>query len=244
MDNNFAISIADQAISSIRDRIELCNHLNHEVRRLRTFKSLQTPRYELASRCFDLSIEHHAGLAHLISNKQYGSANALLRCSLESTIAGLWIIYCAGEDLIQRIESGTWNWAFDTMLKVLSSTTETQEIGPHLRKAFSSSSDLVKMLHDFTHGGTLQLNRRFPGLKENPGFTLGEIRSSLMISDMVIALAAAGLSVIEEQPELHATAQTASMYCIKEANIFFGGPEPPNSPLPPLQPPKNRPSNG
>lgn len=230
MNGDLGTSWTDASRAVIRQRIERCKEINREILRRRTFKPAVTKRYELASRCFDLSIEHHSSVAMLTSNQKFGSANALLRCIAESTVAGQWITHCASEDWIGRFEAGTADFKLERMLDDLSSSAEARDVGKALKTMLSSAhrSDFVKMLNGFTHGSAIQLARRLPDLYGTPGFTIEEIRSTLMISDMFMTPVSAGLSIVDKTPELHTFAEEIAAVCAQEAHEFFDGPPPSN----------------
>lgn len=239
-------SMTDAPDTVIRDRIERCLRINSGILCRRTFKFPESKRYELASRCFDLSIEHHSSVSILASSQKFGSANALLRCIAESTVAGLWTTYCASNDWISQFEEGNADFKLDRMLKALSSNQEVKEVGKAMSTLLSSAHRSVfsKMLDGFTHGSAIQLTRRLPSVYGTPGFTIKEIRSTLMISDMLMTPASAGLSVIDEAPELHSFAREIADSCAQEAHEFFGAPPPSNFTLEPLTPPRHSKKHG
>lgn len=237
MEDDISISLTDIARASLTQRILRSRLLNESIAKLRSHSSLSEERSGLAARCFDLSIEHHAATLDLIESRKYGSANALLRTSIESTIAGFWIVYCAPKDKLPKIYHGQWKWKLDSMIATLASTDETKVAGKQLKSILSGKTDINKTLDDFIHGGELQLKRRFPGHLESKGFTFKEIRATLLIADMSVAAAAAGISVIESSTTLKEIWEITLVEIARENHIFFGGPEPPDTPPPALPQP-------
>ena len=54
--------------------------------------------------CFDVAIEHQAAIALLHSSELYGSEMALLRVLAESLVRGMWLLQCATDSDLQKIQ--------------------------------------------------------------------------------------------------------------------------------------------
>jgi len=62
---------------------------------------------QLALACFDLAIEHHAGICLLCTSELYGPMYALLRVEFEALGRGLWLSHVAKDEEADRYEKDT-----------------------------------------------------------------------------------------------------------------------------------------
>lgn len=98
----------------------------------------------------------------------YAAATALVRPVIEVMVRAHVVLICSPDDLL-KIQQDAYRVNF-------------ADVGPQIDKAFGLGSlmeDFLKgaskTLHSYTHGGILQVGRRFDGSDLKPRYTDGEI---------------------------------------------------------------------
>lgn len=142
-----------------------------------------TLRNRVAAGLTDQTIEHHEAMLLLIRNGKNGSAYALARSIFESMFRGMWFQLCATDAQFEYFDqndelpldaSGKRQMNMTSMATAIDAATGCD---PNDTQRFSFT-DLKnrgwKALCSYTHGGLLQLDRRFWSHKGEPGYSEDE----------------------------------------------------------------------
>lgn len=159
-------------------------------------------RLYLSRSAIDLAVEHHLAIVALVEAGRYSaSAAALLRPLLESGASAWWFLYVAPTDRLRRIRT-----AIDDP-KLRDKVPELSDCLKGLEKLFPGAAVLRRglnnegsatWLHDFTHGGVLQLRRR----SQAEHWSLQELLTHLVIADLFFTVACLPATKIYSAPEL------------------------------------------
>ena len=149
-------------------------------------------RLQLASACWHVTIEHSMAIVELVRATLHGSALALVRLMYEAYVRGMWLMYAATDEDIDRAGRDQF--------------PRNPDIFTALEKSshFSSQpfSDLKnqswKRLCSYTHTGYQQINGRLTSQGLDFNYQDSEILEALLWAD-TIALAAAAAVAIEAQ---------------------------------------------
>lgn len=119
-----------------------------------------TIRQRLAVSAIDLATEHHSGFVPLMRTCHYASAAAMLRPTAEASTSAWWMTYVAKGSVIQSLSAeGQDTPTIDVMIKELAAAN----LGlPGLKNLAGMRQRIEwRRFHKFTHGGMIQLERRF-----------------------------------------------------------------------------------
>jgi hypothetical protein len=127
----------------------------------------------LPAMLYDLAIEHHVGIVHLVHGRMNGSAFALLRSAMEALVRGAWFQLCASDDEIslfidrdrlpKRIE-------FEDLVEGIEKHSDfNDKVLSHLKH------NSWRAMNSFTHGGMLQVSRRHDGESLSPTYSPEEV---------------------------------------------------------------------
>jgi len=163
----------------------------------------------LSITCFDLSIEHHAGICLLSNARLYGPMFALLRILFESCVRGLWLHYIANKKEIQEYKKDKVKIKFDTMVESVESFIQVDS-GP----LSSLKNNSWKLMNSFTHSGFQHLIRRnAEGFTGPINYVTAEVCSALNCAGTFGLLSAIELASFSGKQELVAIAlQKAKEY--------------------------------
>lgn len=131
-------------------------------------------RTALSAACFDVAIEHHAAIATLCQQNQYGSAFALIRVLFESCVRGVWLHKCATSSELDRYKKDSLDKRFYQVLE----DVEKQE---GFEEGVLSNVKLRywDVMNSYTHTGILQTSRRLSETTVGPAYTAGEVIEAL-----------------------------------------------------------------
>ena len=119
----------------------------------------------------DIAMEHHEAIVKLIREKLYGSAFSLLRGIFELLFKAHWVVGCATCEEVDRIARKD-DFRFPGTAAMVDAVDKAFGAGSHF-------ADIKKRgwraMSSYTHGGLLQLTRRFTGTRVEPNYKLGEI---------------------------------------------------------------------
>ncbi len=166
----------------------------------------------LSITCFDLTIEYHMTIYILCEAHLYGSMLAFLRIIFESYVRGLWLRYSATPAEITLYEKDKINITFDTMIKSVESSTNTDS-GP----LSSLKKDSWKLMNSLTHTGVQHaLRRNSDGKISSENYNPDEICSALNLVGTFSLLSAIELASYSGNQELISKALLkAKEYAIK-----------------------------
>jgi hypothetical protein len=114
-------------------------------------------RHDLFARFLSIAKSHHRAILILIDNEGViASAFALWRPMVEAVFRGLFVGFCATEEQIVLITSGSepYPHPFKEFAKFLDQTFRTEALFTEY------ADDTWRVLNGFTHGGLEQLSRR------------------------------------------------------------------------------------
>ncbi len=149
-------------------------------------------RLQLAAACWLVTIEHSMAIVELVHATLHGSALALVRSMYEAYLRGMWLMYAATDEEIDR--------AGRDKVPPNSDIITALEKSPHFQsKPFSGVKDQSwKMLCSYTHTGYQQIGARLTPQGLGYNYQDSEILDALLWADMT-ALAAAAAVAIEAQ---------------------------------------------
>lgn len=122
-------------------------------------------RHRIPAQLFDLAIEHHAGISHLLTARLYASGFALVRCQFECYVRGAWLHYCATDEEIETFIAHDRVPKMSPMIEALEQK-ETFKDGSLSRW----KEDGWDAMNGYTHGGIHQISRRMEGKYIEPSF--------------------------------------------------------------------------
>jgi hypothetical protein len=111
-------------------------------------------RQQIAAACFDVAIEHQTAIALLCDFHLFGSMYAMIRVLIESVIRGLWILYCATDEELDRFETHGIDKYFGDLIKEIENV-----IGDDRLTLSQMKTNAWNALNDFTHTGYIQITR-------------------------------------------------------------------------------------
>lgn len=148
-----------------------------------------TSRLRIAQTYFRLSLEHHLGLHALMELEVHASGKALLRPQLDAFLRGVWFLEKATESEIAQWMRGERTNQIPPKYTPLIAALETIErySDGGLRMLHDET---LRLLHDFTHGGKLQIAAFNSGDEIKSNFKDLDILSMLRTSSTLAWLAA------------------------------------------------------
>jgi len=148
-------------------------------------------RSRLAIGCFDVAIEHQAGIAVLSSSELYGPLLALIRVLAEATVRGLWLCQCATETDLSKFQKHRLDKEFGELIEDIEGA-----IG-HANSPLSKfKKNSWKALNGFTHTGYYQVIRRSGDGFTGPNYPENEIFQALALAGALGLIAASQLAGI------------------------------------------------
>ena len=127
---------------------------------------------------FDLCLEHHVGIVHLVTGRMYGSAFALIRPQFEALVRALWLSLCASsEEVNSFVETDQLRLNFGQLVEAIEKRNDFES------KILSGiKGSAWKAMHGYTHGGMHQVARRIKNSIIEPNFDPNEITEVLKVS--------------------------------------------------------------
>lgn len=207
----------EQAKERIRIRCQESLHQNETLRNLLPGVGPDTLRADFARCAIDLALEHHSAIVGLVLHGHYGSAAALLRPLLEAGTCAYWLMYVASCERLHKLTDPAKDIpVLGAMLHELKGQFPQSQVLWEAQKTGQPGS----WLHQFTHGGVIQLLRR----GRSDGWTEKEAHTHLLFADIFSALATAVGTVISSAPELAAYVFPRRDVLGNESVIFLGAP--------------------
>ncbi|ELB2784587.1 MULTISPECIES: DUF6988 family protein [Vibrio harveyi group] len=142
-----------------------------------------------------LSFEHHVSIYHLLKIGNHGSAFALLRPQKEAFIKGIWLLRCANDEQVVKFMKED---KLPAMKKLFRDVEQTKGYKHgYLSKHLNSINDL---LHDYTHGGSIQTSSRYQGEKISSIYSQGQQEWLMVQSKLLSFLSALELCHVSDSP--------------------------------------------
>ncbi|WP_413936582.1 DUF6988 family protein [Nitrospira sp. BLG_1] len=192
--------------AELKRQVELVKWIN---------KTLSCP-YKLSSRnqqlalpCFDLAVEHHAGIYLLGESRLYGSMYALLRVEFEALARGIWLHHVASTENIAKYENEDLKIGFGAMLKLIE---EQLDISTSILSLIKNKQ--WDIFNSFTHTGYQALVRRVTMTHTGPiNYSENEVISILRHAGLFAVLAATELAnMTGDQKLIESTMDQARRY--------------------------------
>ena len=168
-------------------RWHLSKLVGMEIPRLPNSKRLQ-----LASACWHVTIEHSMAIVELVHATLHGSALALIRLMYEAYVRGMWLMYAATDEDIDRAGRDK----FPRTAVIVAALDRSPLFSSHPFSDLKNQS--WERLCSFTHTGYQQIGARLTPQGIGFNYQNSEILEALLWADM-IALAAAAAVAIEAQ---------------------------------------------
>ena len=141
-------------------------------------------RVLLAVSCHDVVIEHHVGVATLLSSRINGSAFALVRPIFETFVRGVWLRRCATDEQISQFVNDKLDLHFGQLLEEIEKLDAFQDgMLSGLKK------NAWRAMNSYTHGGMQQAGRRTKGAYVEPDFPPEEIVEVIKLAGTFALLA-------------------------------------------------------
>lgn len=134
---------------NLNERISQSENLIHWLDRLIEGKSVPTnERAVIVAGCLNLSLEHHKSIVLTTTAEFYGSALALVRLQFEAYIRGVWLLYCATDQAIEKFKNDKLDVSMGTMINALEKK-DAFNIGV----LSNIKNDSWSAMNSFTHTG-------------------------------------------------------------------------------------------
>ena len=165
-------------------------------------------RSRLAIGCFDVAVEHQAGIAVLSSSQLYGPLFALLRVLAEAVVRGLWLGQCATESDLSKFGKHRLDKEFGELIEEIETA-----IGYTNSPLSQFKKNSWKALNGFTHTGFYQVVRRSGEGFTGPNYPENEICQALALAGALGLIAASQLAGIAgNQPLVRETIERMKEY--------------------------------
>ena len=144
-----------------------------------------------------LSLEHYGGVVHLISSKLYASGSALLRAQYEALVRGLFYYHCASEEELERYLDGGEPPKIKSMISRIQETPGFQS-----GSLGNVHARIWGAMNEFTHGGSIQVYRRFTGHELISNFSPEQIAEFLKSARVMALLASSHVAAVSGALEI------------------------------------------
>jgi hypothetical protein len=181
----------------------------------------ESKRSRLAASCFAVSLEHHHAIAILVENKRTASAIALVRSEYESYLRGMWLFLCAPEEEVDKLAEGNRSCKFPKIRELITAVESASESGARLLSQLLHEKN-YHILCDYTHTGSLQIQRWNSVEAIEPTYSPEEIDELIRVSNHLAILAALSVAAVAENEKLSAS-------IMETAEQFIGKPSPGNA---------------
>ena len=164
-----------------------------------------TNRLRVSMSLFHLCVEHQNGIHVLVKHRVNGSAFALFRPQFEAYLRGVWFHRCATDvQLLDFLNSKE-----PPKYKVL--MTDVQKLEGYEEGALGRfEKEIMRNLHDFTHGGVIQVKARITKDEICSDYRPEHI-ANLLQSAVILALLA-GLSIASAVNDNKLSNSLSSLY--------------------------------
>jgi hypothetical protein len=135
----------------------------------------------------DMTLEHHGAIVTLVKSGQHdGSALALMRPILETSLRAYWTLYCSSDEELNGITAGKRQFPG---LDHCAQKVEAHFANNNHSGIFLLDGNYVKQLHGLTHSGIEQLQSRIGSdLRVKPNYSDATITKLLQQSTMWLAI--------------------------------------------------------
>ena len=117
---------------------------------------------------WSLAKEHHLAMITLIVREIHGSAAALLRPIVEAVVRGHLVLFCSAKEL-ERIRKDKYHVNFSKVGRVIDKRFGLETFLQDFLR------DSAKILHSYTHGGILPVQRRYKDNTLQPNYQDDEL---------------------------------------------------------------------
>ncbi len=172
---------------------KLLNTIGNEINGVNFIADART---QLSCPLFTLCLDHAAAIMILFDKKVFASAFALIRPFFEASIRANWIQFCSSEDEIDYIKK------HDKFKKSASKMTKELEAARGYPDTLTRViENRMTTMHSFTHGGMLQISKKYKGDSLEPNFELTEIDEVLRFLALISIMAFSAIAEISSKDE-------------------------------------------
>jgi hypothetical protein len=159
----------------------------------------------------DMTLEHHGAIVTLVKSGQHdGSALALMRPILETSLRAYWTLYCSSDEELNEITAGKRQFpGLDQCAKKV----EAHFANNNYSGIFLLDGNYVKQLHGLTHSGIEQLQSRIGSdLRVKPDYSDATITKLLQQSTMWLAITCIAQLLLIEGEEAPQSNRFSNLY--------------------------------
>jgi len=154
-------------------------------------------RGSLAGGSLDAALEHHRAVNVLVENRLYGSALTLLRPMYEACITGLWCIYVATDDTLQKFGAGRYKLDPQKVINDL----KRKDDGDYTKTLQRIHNQNWETLHGYVHTRNLAIERRNSDTHIGSNYGQAEVIEILEFSNSMAIIAAMELPGLTKDEE-------------------------------------------
>ena len=172
--NNKAVIVAHDRLQAAYELIEWIGTSSQEV----SFTASERTRVGAA--CFAVVQEHHQSIVILTEHRIFASSFALLRVAFDAYVRGVWLSLCATDAEVTAFLAGKELGNMKTLLAAIESKPEfsSGELSSVKDRSWSA-------MCDYTHTGSLQVQRWNTKDAVEPRYTLDEVMEVLQLAEML-----------------------------------------------------------
>jgi hypothetical protein len=172
--NNGAVKVAPDRLKSAYDLIEWIGVSSQEV----SFAASERTRVGAA--CFAVVQEHHQSIVILTEHRIFASSFALLRVAFDAYVRGVWLSLCATDAEVAAFLAGKEPGSMKSLLTAIESKPEFSngELSSVKDRSWSA-------MCDYTHTGSLQVQRWNTEDAVEPRYTIDEVMEVLQLAELL-----------------------------------------------------------
>ena len=147
---------------------------------------------------FDLTLEHHVGIVHLITGRMYGSAFALIRSEFEAFVRAVWLQICAtSQEINDVVTKDSRKLKFGEMITAIE---DHQDFSDKVLSGLKANA--WDTMNGYTHGGRHQIARRMKGDIIEPNYDPEEVIEALKASGFIALMALRQIARLADSGDL------------------------------------------
>ena len=168
------------------------------------YASAGCQRSAIAGALYDVANEHAKGICTLFENNHYASGFALIRSLFETFIRAAWLLHCATDKELEtftdkdkiELESKE-RFTFGDMVKAVEAARDWPDTLSSIKEHAWGA------LNSYTHGGQLQVTRRYDGNTIQPHSDPEQVEEIIRFSAMLAFLIFGEIAEISKNEKLH-----------------------------------------
>lgn len=154
-------------------------------------------RCRIGAGCLDMALEHQKAIVTLSAKLLHGSAAALVRLQFEAYVRGVWILYCAAEEQIERFKEDKLDRKFRDLIEDIEKLEVYSEgVLSHVK------NESWGAMNSLTHSGMYQVVRRNKPNSICSNYTEEEILDALSTANSFALLTAVEIANLAKNDPL------------------------------------------